>query len=150
MRAYDTPSCFARPNPLPEGKYKKAHVSPPSARHLILILVLFHINFLTTIPSKMVSGQRSVSSSSNPKKLMRPQRTEQSKSTIKPASGDVYDTTLDSDGSRAIDGDDSFRSYIAREAEEILDAAGDKGCAKDAESQVRSYVYLVFDALLTT
>ncbi len=94
----------------------------------------------------MAPGQ----SSANPKKLMRPQRTEQSKSTVKPASEDVYDIALDSDGSRAIDGDDSFRSYIAREAEEILDTAGDKGSAKDAESQVRSCVYLVFDAQLTT
>jgi hypothetical protein len=81
---------------------------------------------------------------------MRPQRTEQSKNTVKLASGDVYDIALNSDGSRAIDRDNSFRSYIAREAEEILDAAGDKGSAKDAESQVRSCVYLVFDAQLTT
>jgi hypothetical protein len=96
----------------------------------------------------MAPGQSSVSSSANPKKLMRPQRTAQS--SVKPASEDVYDIALDSDGARAIDGDDSFRSYIAREAEEILDAAGDKGSAKDAESQVRSCVYLVFDAQLTT
>jgi hypothetical protein len=95
----------------------------------------------------MAPGQRSVSSSANPKKLMRPQKTAQS--SVKPASEDVYNIALDSDGSRAIDGDDSFRSYIAREAEEILDAAGDKGSAKDAESQVRSCVYLVFNAQLT-
>ncbi len=75
---------------------------------------------------------------------MRPQKTEQSKSTVKPA------IALDSDGSRDIGGDNSFRSYIAREAEEILNAAGDKGSAKDAESQVRSCVYSVIDALLTT
>jgi len=89
-----------------------------------------------------------VSSLANPKKLARPQRTAQS--FIKPASEDVYNIALDSDGSRVIDKDNSFRSYIAREAEEILDAAGDKGSAKDAESQVRSCVYLVFNALLTT
>jgi hypothetical protein len=87
-----------------------------------------------------------MSSSANPKKLVRPQRTAQS--SIKPASEDVYDIALDSDG--AISGNDSFRSFIAREAEEILDAAGDKGSAKDAESQVRFCVYLVFDAQLTT
>ncbi len=79
---------------------------------------------------------------------MRLERTEQSKSTIKPTSGNVYDITLDSDGSRAIDGDDSFYSYIAHEAEEILDT-GDKAYVKDIESQVRSCVYLVFSALLT-
>lgn len=89
-----------------------------------------------------------MSSSANPKKLARPQRTAQS--FIKPASEDVYDIAVESDSSRAINRDDSFRSYIAHEAEEILNAAGDKGSAKDAESQVRSCVYLVFDALLTT
>jgi hypothetical protein len=81
---------------------------------------------------------------------MRPQRTEKFKSTVKPASEDVYDIALDSDGSRAINRDDSFRSYIARQAEEILDATRDKVGAKAAESQVRSYIYLVVDALLTT
>jgi hypothetical protein len=69
---------------------------------------------------------------------------------VKPASEDVYDIALDSDGSRAINRDDSFRSYIARQAEEILDATRDKVGAKAAESQVRSYIYLVVDALLTT
>ena len=96
----------------------------------------------------MALRQSLVSSLANPKKLARPQRTAQS--FIKPASKDVYDIALDSDGSRAIDRDDSFCSYIAREAEEILNAASDKGSAKDAESQVRSSIYLVFDALLTT
>ena len=33
------------------------------------------------------------------------------------------------------DRDDLFRSYIAREAEEILDPAGDKGSAEDAATQ---------------
>jgi hypothetical protein len=89
-----------------------------------------------------------VSSSANLKKLARPQRIAQS--SIKPASEDVYDIALNSDGSRAIDKDDSFRLYIACEAEEILNATGNKGSAKDAESQVRSCVYLVFDTLLTT
>jgi hypothetical protein len=89
-----------------------------------------------------------VSSLANPKKLIRPQRTAQS--SVKPASEDVYNIALDSNGSRAIDGDDSFYSYIAREAEEILDAASNNGSAKDAESQVRFCVYLVFDAQLTT
>jgi hypothetical protein len=79
---------------------------------------------------------------------MRPQRTAQS--SVKPASEDVYNIALDSDSSRAIDGDDSFRSYIAREAEEILNATSDKGSAKDTESQVRFCVYLVFDTQLTT
>jgi hypothetical protein len=82
----------------------------------------------------------------NPKKLIRPQRTKQSKSTIKPTSKDVYNIALNSDSSRAIDKDDSFCLYIAREAEEILNAASDKGSAKDAKSQVRSCVYLVVDA----
>jgi hypothetical protein len=135
LTAYDTP---ARPNPLAKGKYKNAHISLFHTHFSTL-----HINFLT-IPSKMALRQRSVSSSANPKKLIRPQRT------VKPTSGDVYDITLNSDGSNSIDRDDSFRSYIAREAEEILDDASDKGCAKDVESQVRSHVYLVFDAKLTT
>jgi hypothetical protein len=96
----------------------------------------------------MAPGKSSVSSLANPKKLARPQRTAQS--SIKPASEGVYNIALDSDGSRAINGDDSFCSYIAHEVEEILNAASNKGSAKDAESQVRSCVYLVFDALLTT
>jgi len=91
----------------------------------------------------MAPGKSSVSSLANPKKLARLQRTAQS--SIKPASEDVYNIALDSDGSRAIDRDDSFRSYIAHEAEEILNAAGDKGSAKDTESQVRSSVYLVVE-----
>jgi hypothetical protein len=96
----------------------------------------------------MAPRQRSVSSSANLKRLMRLQKTVQS--SIKPASEDVYNIALDSDGSRAIDRDDSFCLYIACKAEEILDATGDKGSAKDAESQVRFCVYLVFDAQLTT
>jgi hypothetical protein len=96
----------------------------------------------------MAPGKRSVSSLANPKKLMRLERTKQSKSTIKPTSRDVYNITLNSDGSRAIDRDDSFYLYIACEVEEILDAS-DKAYVKDAKSQVRSCVYLVFDALLT-
>jgi hypothetical protein len=79
---------------------------------------------------------------------MRPQRTTQS--SVKPASEDVYNIALNNDGSRAIDEDDSFRLYITCKAEEILNATSDNGSAKDAESQVRSCVYLVFDALLTT
>jgi hypothetical protein len=80
----------------------------------------------------MAPGQRSVSSLANPKRLMRPQRT---RNTVEPASKDVYDIALDSDSPRAIDGDDCFRSHIPREADEILDAAGDKDSAKDAELQ---------------
>jgi hypothetical protein len=81
---------------------------------------------------------------------MRPQRTKQSKNTVKPASRDIYDIALDSNGSRAINRDNFFCLYIACDAEEILDTASDKDSAKDAKSQVRSCVYLVFDALLTT
>jgi hypothetical protein len=95
----------------------------------------------------MAPRQRSVSSLANLKKLMRPQRTAQS--SVKPTSEDVYDIALDSDSSRAIDRDDSFHLHIACEAEEILDAASDKG-SEDAESQVRSCVSLFFDAQLTT
>jgi hypothetical protein len=96
----------------------------------------------------MAPRQSSVSSLANPKKLAKPQRTAQS--SIKPASEDVYDIALDSDGSKAIDRDDSFRLYIACKAEEILNAAGDKGSVKDAELEVRSCIYSVFNALLTT
>jgi hypothetical protein len=96
----------------------------------------------------MALRQRLVSSLANLKKLMRPQRTAQS--SVKPASKDVYNIALNSNSARAIDGDDSFRLYIARKAEEILDTASDKGSAKDTKSQVRSCVYLVFDVQLTT
>ena len=116
----------------------------------------------------MEPRQRSVSSSLNSKKLMRPQRAEQSKNAVKPASGDVYSNTLNlssmligqpaKDSGAAIsnrsiaqssrdqleldsNGDDLSHSYIAHEVEEILNVAGSKGSAKDAETQVRSYVY---------
>lgn len=79
---------------------------------------------------------------------MRPQRTTQS--SVKPASKDVYNIALDSNSSRAINKDDSFCLYIACKADEILNAASNKGCVKDAELQVRSCVYSVFNALLTT
>ena len=96
----------------------------------------------------MAPGKSSVSSSANLKKLAKPQRTAQS--SIKPASKNVYNIALNSNGSRAINGDDSFCLYIAHKAEEILNTAGNKGSAKNAELQVRSCVYLVFNALLTT
>jgi hypothetical protein len=70
----------------------------------------------------------------NPKKLIRPQRTKQSKSTIKLTNKDVYNIALNSNSSKAINKDNSFCSYIAHKAEEILDAASDKGNAKDAKS----------------
>jgi hypothetical protein len=89
-----------------------------------------------------------VSSLANLKKLARLQRTAQS--SIKPASKDVYNIALNSNSSEAIDRDDSFCLYIGCKAEEILNAAGNKSSAKDAESQVRSCVYLVFNMLLTT
>jgi hypothetical protein len=73
-----------------------------------------------------------VSSSTNSKKLIRPQRTAQS--SVKPASKDVYNIALNSDGFKAINKDDSFCLYIACKAEEILNAAGNKGSAKDAKS----------------
>ena len=92
-----------------------------------------YINSLTTIPSKIALRQPLVSSLANPKKLIRLQRTAQS--SIKPASKDVYNIALNSDGPRAIDRDDSFHSYIACKAEEIFNAFVDKGIAKDVETQ---------------
>jgi hypothetical protein len=85
----------------------------------------------------------------NPKKLIRLQRTKQSKSTAKPTSKDVYNIALNSNGSRAIDKDNSFCLYIAYKAEKILNAASNKGSAKDAKLQVRSCIYLVVNAQLT-
>jgi hypothetical protein len=110
----------------------------------------------------MVSGQRSASSSANRKKLQRPQGNQKASNAAKPACRDVYSNTLDLLGNTSsmlinqsaknsgeanrsaaqssydLDGDGQFRSYIAQEAEEILDAADGKGSAKDAETQVRS------------
>jgi len=83
----------------------------------------------------MIPSKRSVPSSANPKKLIRPQRTRQSKNAVELASADVYDFVLDSDAPTAIDRDDSFRSYIACEAEETLNAAGSEGIAKDTKTQ---------------
>ena len=74
----------------------------------------------------MTPNKRSVPSLANPKKLMRPQRTRQSKNAVELASADLYD--IDSDAPTAINRDSC-------EAEEILNAAGSKGIAKDAETQ---------------
>jgi hypothetical protein len=75
----------------------------------------------------MTLNKRSVPSSANPKNLMRPQRTQQFKNAVELASADLYD--IDSDAPTAINRDDSYK------AEEILNAAGSKGIAKDAETQ---------------
>ena len=68
----------------------------------------------------MTPNKRSVPSSANPKKLMRPQRTQQSKNAVELASADLYD--IDSDAPMVINRDDN--------------AASSKGIAKDAETQL--------------
>jgi hypothetical protein len=76
----------------------------------------------------MILNKRSVPSSANPKKLMRLQRTQQSKNAVKLASTDLYD--IDSNAPTAINRNDSYK------AEEILNAASSKGIAKDAKTQL--------------
>jgi hypothetical protein len=85
------------------------------------------MNPLTTIPSKMILSKRLGPSLANPKKLIRPQKALQSKNAVKLASVDIYNFDLKSNASTAIDGDDSFRLYIAYKVEEILNAARSKG-----------------------
>jgi hypothetical protein len=75
----------------------------------------------------MILSKRLVPSLANPKKLIRPQKTLQSKNAVKLASVDVYNFTLKSNAPTAIDRDDSFRLYIAYKMEEILNAASSKG-----------------------
>jgi hypothetical protein len=67
----------------------------------------------------MTSNKRSVPSSSNPKKLMRLQRTQQSKNAVELASTDLYN--IDSNVSTDVNRDDN--------------TAGSKGIAKDTETQ---------------
>jgi hypothetical protein len=65
----------------------------------------------------MTPSKRSAPSLANPKKLIRPQRIQQSKNAVELASADLYD--IDSDALTTVNGDDN--------------AAGSKGIAKDAE-----------------
>jgi hypothetical protein len=84
--------------------------------------------------SKMAPNKRSAPSLANPKKLMRPQRTRQSKNAKELARADLYD--IDSDSPTAINKDDSSRSYIACEVEEILNTVGNKGVARDTQTHL--------------
>lgn len=88
---------------------------PPSARYLILIFSPYHITSHNN--SKITPSKRSASSSANPKKLTRPQRTRQSKNAVELASADLYD--IDNAAPTAVNGDDN--------------AASSKGIAKDTE-----------------
>lgn len=80
----------------------------------------------------MAPNKRSPPSLANPKKLTRPQRTRQSKNAKELARADLYD--IDSDAPIAINKDDSSYSYIAYEVEEILNAIGNKGIARDTQT----------------
>jgi hypothetical protein len=68
----------------------------------------------------MISNKRSVPSSLNPKKLIRLQRTQQSKNAVELASTDLYN--IDSNASTDVNRDDN--------------AAGSKSIAKDVETQL--------------
>jgi hypothetical protein len=75
----------------------------------------------------MTPSKRSAPSSANPKKLKRPQRTQQSKNAVELDSAGLYD--IDSDAPTAINRDDSC------EVEEIHNGTGSKDIAKDAKAQ---------------
>jgi hypothetical protein len=78
----------------------------------------------------MALSKRLAPSLANPKKLMKPQRTQQSKNVVEPTSADLYD--IDSDAPTAINS--SSRPYMACDAEEIPNAAGNKGVARDTDT----------------
>jgi hypothetical protein len=82
----------------------------------------------------MAPNKRSAPFSANPKKLMRPQRTRQSKNAKELARADLYD--INSDAPTAINKDDSSCSHIACEAEEILKAVSNKGVARDTQTHL--------------
>jgi hypothetical protein len=96
------------------------------------ILILSPHYMISHHNSKMAPNKRSAPSSANPKKLIRPQRTQLSKNAKELARADLYD--IDSDALMVINKDDSSCSYIACEAEEILNAAGNKGVARDTQT----------------
>jgi hypothetical protein len=80
----------------------------------------------------MALNKRLAPSSANPKKLIRLQRTQQSKNAKKLAKADLYN--IDSNALTVINKDDSSRLYIACKVKEILNAASNKDVAKDTQT----------------
>jgi hypothetical protein len=132
LTAYDTLLVAYSRTTLAIRSIRRLMFPLPQLASSILILSPHHM--ISHHNSKMAPNKRSAPSSANPKKLIRPQRTQQSKNAKELARADLYD--IDSDAPTAINKDDSSRSYIACEAEEILSAAGNKGVAKDTQTHL--------------